>query len=560
MNKKKILLISSVLLTLSLICIIAFSNINNKENNIISNITKEEPVINSNMITMMYETEAGSGEYIETKDNTWPESGYIFNEALSGCENGGELEYNSGNNTVNLLSNSSDRCYVYFDKYDGVWIDNVSITNVTGSSITLDVSATSENGNITTYYYALNDSEEYIESTTNPIVINNLNKLTEYNIKIYAIDNIGAKSNIYEINVSTTDKGGPIVNFALINEITSNSISLTLEVDSENTISNYYYSSDNGLSYTSSISSTYTFSNLNKNTTYNISIYVEDSLGKKSNTYNFKITTKDSTYFAEYIKNLYETQGTNVIYHHTNSLANSADDNSYRYAGASSNVNNYVCFDSTTTCSSDYLYRIIGVFDNKVKLIKSTSFGQAVWDSGRDNTWNSSTKPDIYIKLNNDFYNSFNSIWQDKISTYDWQVGGITRNNYETMTTKDYYDVEAGRLSSNISDNMKIGLMYVSDYGFAASPTNWGTAIYNYNKVTNDNWLYSGLMEWTITRSSTESSWYVFYIHSGGGHIGDTFGYNGLDYTMNYRPCFYLNSDVQYISGTGTESDPFRIA
>ena len=95
---------------------------------IVKNINKNEQVINSNMITMMYETESGSGEYTETKDTTWPESGYIFNDSLSGCENGGELEYNSGNNTVNLLSNSSDKCYVYFDKYDGVWIDNVTIT------------------------------------------------------------------------------------------------------------------------------------------------------------------------------------------------------------------------------------------------------------------------------------------------------------------------------------------------------------------------------------------------------------------------------------------------
>ena len=108
LKNKLILLISSVLLTLILITIIIFNNKDNS-NNIISNIKKEEPVINSNMITMMYETEAGSGEYIETKDNTWPESGYIFNETLSGCENGGELEYNSGNNTVNLLSNASDR-------------------------------------------------------------------------------------------------------------------------------------------------------------------------------------------------------------------------------------------------------------------------------------------------------------------------------------------------------------------------------------------------------------------------------------------------------------------
>ena len=152
---KKILLLTSIVLTLSIIAIVTFNNMDNKENNIISNIDKNKQVINSNMITMMYETESGSGEYAETKDTTWPESGYIFNENLSGCENGGELEYNSQNNTINLLSNSSDRCYVYFDKYDGVWIDNVVATNVTVSSVTLDVSATSENGNITAYYYSV---------------------------------------------------------------------------------------------------------------------------------------------------------------------------------------------------------------------------------------------------------------------------------------------------------------------------------------------------------------------------------------------------------------------
>ena len=47
-----------------------------------------------------------------------------------------------------------------------------------------------------------------------------------------------------------------------------------------------------------------------------------------------------------------------------------AGDNSYRYTGA--NPNNYVCFGSTeSTCPNEYLYRIIGVFDGQVKLIKA---------------------------------------------------------------------------------------------------------------------------------------------------------------------------------------------
>ena len=57
--------------------------------NVMQNINKDSQVINSNMLTLMYETNAGSGIYEETKDNTWPDSGYIFNEVLSGCENGG---------------------------------------------------------------------------------------------------------------------------------------------------------------------------------------------------------------------------------------------------------------------------------------------------------------------------------------------------------------------------------------------------------------------------------------------------------------------------------------
>lgn len=264
---KKILLLTSVVLTLSIITIVTFNNMDNKENNIISNIDKNKQVINSNMITMMYETEPGSGEYAETKDTTWPESGYIFNENLSGCENGGELEYNSENNTVNLLSNSSDRCYVYFDKYDGVWIDNVSVTNVTGSSVTLDVSATSENGSITNYYYSLNDSE-YASSTTNPITINDLNKLTEYNIKVYATDNTGAKSNIYEIIVSTTDESGPIITNITASNVTINSITLNVETLSSNGIKRYYYSIDNGNSYILSYNNSYTFEDLNSSTEY----------------------------------------------------------------------------------------------------------------------------------------------------------------------------------------------------------------------------------------------------------------------------------------------------
>ncbi len=542
---KKVLFLSTILLTLCLITIVIFNSMSNDENNIIFNINKDEQVISGNMITMMYETEAGSGEYTETLDNTWPETGYIFNESLSGCENGGELEYNSGNNTVNLLSNSSDRCYVYFDKYDGVWIDNISITNVTGSSVTLDVSATSENGNITTYYYSLNDNE-YVSTSSNPIVIENLNQLTEYNIKIYAIDNTGASSNIYELNVSTVEDIKPEINYVLVNDITTNSISIS--VNSENDITNYYYSINNN-NYVSSNNNTYTFSNLRSNTTNYIKVYITDVNGVESNVYNLAVNTR-LILLVDYLKSLFVTQGSNNLYYHISTLANGAGDNSYRYSGA--NPNNYVCFGSTSSpCPDNNLYRIIGIFDDEIKLIKNSSYGNYSWNSTYSNDWSTSS---LNSRLNSTYLNSFDSSWSDLIMVHTWKIGGMwNRSSYDA---KEYYDIEVGDSSSTTTHDAKIGLMYVSDYAYAASNNYWTTELGSYSNARNNNWLVLGANEWTISPISSES-YHSFYIISSGTLLG------GVIYTVTgsyaVRPCFYLDSGVAYESGIGTQSDPYRI-
>ena len=547
--KRKILLLSGVLLTLSLVTIIFFNSIDNKENNIISNINKNEQVINSNMITMMYETESGSGEYVETKDTTWPESGYIFNENLSGCENGGELEYNSENNTVNLLSNSSDRCYVYFDKYDGVWIDNVSITNVTGSSVTLDVSATSENGSITTYYYVLNDSEEYQESSSNIITINDLNKLTEYKISIYAVDSTNAKSNIYVISVSTTDESKPVINSVEVSNITDSGFRLTVNAKSDVEIKRYYYIIDDDNISGTSTNNFYVFSELEENFKYNINVFVEDINGVFSSKYYLSVTTENYLLLADYIKSTYTSQGANGLYYHTSSLANSAQDNSYRYAGA--NPNNYVCFGSdAATCPEENLYRIIGAFGSEVKLIKNTSYGDYIWSDEGNNTWFSS---DIRTTLNSNYLNSLDSEWSNKIAIYEFKVGGMDWNN--SYTTKDYYDREVGNSSNSTIERMKIGLMYVSDYGYAVNNSNWTKALYNYDNSTlkSNNWMYTGSTEWTIS-CVTNNSYNSFYIDSTGYVYHSSSSVHSI-----VRPCFYLNSNVTYVSGSGTQSDPIRI-
>ncbi|MBD8924043.1 hypothetical protein EGR52_11715, partial [bacterium] len=77
---------------------------------------------NSNMLSMMLETSAGSGEYQKTLASAWPTEGYTFNETLSKCEQGSTLSWDSAKNTVVMMGNNSDKCYVYFDLIPPVYL------------------------------------------------------------------------------------------------------------------------------------------------------------------------------------------------------------------------------------------------------------------------------------------------------------------------------------------------------------------------------------------------------------------------------------------------------
>ncbi len=374
--KKKYLIISiSVLLVLST-CLYVFISDTTEKVVISSNKESNRSVVNTNALTMMYETEAGSGEYQVSSDTSWPTDGYTFNETLSKCENGSALTWDNENKRVVVSTSVSDKCYVYFDK------------------------------------------------------------------------------------------------------------------------------------------------------------------------------EPDVIYLASYITSQYTTDGENGLYYHDADLANGAGDNSYRFSGA--NPNNYVCFGTDeVSCPEDNLYRIIGVFNGQVKLIKSTSYGNYAWDSGRSNTWNSSTKPDIYTTLNTTYYNTLGSEWQSKIATHSWKVGGMASDT--SATAKDYYDTEVGTGQSGYEETMKIGLMYVSDYGYGASEEYWTTELNNYEPTVDSNWMYLGAYEWLISRSSGNT--FIAF------RVGDTGYVNNrlVNSTYAVRPSFYLESDVTYASGSGSMTDPLKI-
>ena len=281
---------------------------------------------------------------------------------------------------------------------------------------------------------------------------------------------------------------------------------------------------------------------------------------------------------ASHITSLYTSQGANNLYYHNASLANGAGDNSYRYSGA--NPDNYVCFGSNESpCPTDNLYRIIYVKGGQVKLIKATVASSALlgtdgdyssstrysWNYKADTTINSGNGSNDWstsllnkTNLNKNFINKIGTTWAGKIATTVWQVGGAGWDMLEAAGIKNMYSKEMNTNASTTSSS-KVGLMYASDYGFAASPKYWSLPGWKYNgedirKGIKENWLYNGgSYEWTISRYSSDA-YGVFYVY--------TYGYvieHNASNTCVVRPSFNLESSVTYVSGSGSADDPIRI-
>ena len=269
------------------------------------------------------------------------------------------------------------------------------------------------------------------------------------------------------------------------------------------------------------------------------------------------VTDKCYVYFdiyqqplSEYVISQYTgTQGDNSLYYHISSLSNGAGDNSYRYAGASDSVNNYICLGSdATTCPDANLFRIIGVFGDQTKVIRAKSVGNQKWHSSEVNTWSTSS---LNTYLNGEYLTSLGTL-ADKIATTTWKVGGGS-STYLYDVPKTAYQYEVGSGASTTTHDAKIGLMYVSDYGFAADQSGWTTKLSSYNSNTSKNWLYLGSNEWIISRHSVDTT-NAFDVAS----IGSVSG-NRVTYSVAVRPSFNLESSVKYVSGSGTIENPIKI-
>ena len=478
---------------------------------------------------------------------------------------------NSGSSTnVNVTTYTSDLLTFEIGDDIAVYADQTSFAsgkgNATGSTYAKATLVANNKTNEATknYYVYLNISENtftYTQNESTPELLLTI-KDTSGN-EITSITSLTHKT-------VTDGKGASISGF----DITTKSGVITLFDNREITANP---------TKTEEWNITVTFVNYNANQT-----------GNAGKSFNAKLMIQQESQsnqtLADYVISQYTgTQGENSLYYHNSSLTNGAGDNSYRYAGASESVNNFVCFGSTTNpCPTDNLYRIIGVFEDKVKLIKydyatsallgtngdyygtstpSTSYYKGSLTSIDQYYWNNATKKNTWsesnlnkINLNKNFINNIGSTWANKIATTTWKVGGNTSNNIAKSIPSVAYQNEIVAPVENITYDAKIGLMYVSDYGFAASPSAWTKTLHSYigndangTSIKTINWMYMGVLDWTISLNS-DDLYNAFDVLSGGYVDADFVSGNS-----GVRPSFNLLSSVKYVSGSGSMSDPVRV-
>ena len=269
----------------------------------------------------------------------------------------------------------------------------------------------------------------------------------------------------------------------------------------------------------------------------------------------------------------------------------------YRYYGP--NPNNYICLDmeGQSTCPDKHLYRIIGsIYEekentNRIKVIKATPLTDGTtkgyaWDSGNVNIWatitngnysNSLTSGASLMKLLNsgDWWNRTNTFSnygltekaKSYITTSRYYLGGYNTSN-EVMTNQFYaYERGTTRYGTNrpLYWDGYVGLMYPSDYGYAAGNTCvTGTGPYNYYVgCKNKDWLwmttssdYTNNVEWLMSPRSGNP--YNAFGVSSHGYVGHY--YNIADPAYSARPVFYLSSSASISEGDGTLNAPYILS
>ena len=347
---------------------------------------------------------------------------------------------------------------------------------------------------------------------------------------------------------------------------------------------------------------------------------------------------------ATYITNLYTTaskttaKNNSITYNYANIYDTDSDDNTsgglmndrlggtttsldggnIRYYGAS--PNNYIYFNcsdysnqSASTCET---WRIIGVFDGKLKLIRNESIGNYSWDNKNKSTgaesnygkndWTTArlmkllNPSNYYINDNNDkdsegnylgyslYYNSASgkcySGQNNATVDCDFTSTGIKNDITRNMIAETTYNL-GGWNSSSVYPNQiyeyergttvytgrpttpwtgKIALAYPSDYGYAADLNQCKDKTlhdYDNSTCTSNNWMKS-----IITNNGSYSGWLLtpYSSYSNGvwrvSWSGTVYDSNNADSAIVAVPVLSLSSELGIESGDGSSSNPYKLS
>ena len=260
-------------------------------------------------------------------------------------------------------------------------------------------------------------------------------------------------------------------------------------------------------------------------------------------------------------------------------------------------LNNYIYFNcsdysnqSSSTCET---WRIIGIFDGKVKIMRNNTIGKLAWDYDKnnnsslttyDNNWHTSTLQKL---LNNSYYNGTGTITyynsdsangsvslnmnnigikntktRNMISETNWYLGGS--DTISDFQSNQFYQYERGiqKCSSctyEIIWKGNIALPYVSDYSYS-SDFSICTDTPSAYVCRGTNWMYPIMTadgtqnSWLLTPDSG-TSYFAWHVYSDGNVSNDDYAY----YANGAVPVLYLSSELGIESGDGSESNPYKL-
>ena len=282
------------------------------------------------------------------------------------------------------------------------------------------------------------------------------------------------------------------------------------------------------------------------------------------------------------------------------STSTGIDAGNIRYYGSS--PNNYIYFNcsdygnqSSSTCE---VWRIIGIFDGKVKIMRNGTIGVYSWDGGNTNEWSTAT----LMRLLNSGYSAYvggslywnagsGSCYIGAGTTASCDFGvttstpGLKNDTTRNMVAKTVYYLrgynskstyaniiyDKERVSGSVYTGRSvtwsgyIAVPYASDYAYAVDLSLCKQQLGSYGDSTciNNNWMKNIITNngtkdgylLTPVNSLANAVWYVSL--KGAVYLGES--YYSVGYSQNIVPVMHL-SNINIDSSTdGSIDNPYKI-